>query len=71
MVVNIEYFTSYYLFVHLCYNRKEVRINMKITDIDLTNTIAIAQLTTVLLIIAFLLAIFVSSRTSKSRKSSP
>ena len=42
---------------------------MRITDIDLTNTIAIAQLTTVLIIIAYLLAFFVSSKTNKDYKS--
>ncbi len=42
---------------------------MRITDIDLTNTTAIAQLTTVLLIIAFLLAFIAYNRTDKNLKS--
>lgn len=40
---------------------------MRITDIDLTNTIAIAQLTTVLLIIAFLLAFIAFNLMGKRR----
>lgn len=43
---------------------------MRITDIDLANTIAIAQLTSVLLIIAFLLLFYVSEKTSGKAKSS-
>lgn len=43
---------------------------MKITDIDLTNTIAIAQLTTALIIVAFLLLFLVSKKESKDIKSS-
>lgn len=35
---------------------------------DFTNAIAIAQLTTVLLIIAFLLAFYVSEKTSRKNK---
>lgn len=43
---------------------------MRITDIDLTNSIAIAQLTTVLLVIAFLLAFYISEKNSKDIKPS-
>lgn len=42
---------------------------MKITDIDLTNTIAIAQLTTVLIIVAFLLAFLVFNKVGQNLKS--
>lgn len=42
---------------------------MRITDIDLTNAIAIAQLTTVLLVIAFMLVFFVSIQIDKNLKS--
>lgn len=42
---------------------------MKITDIDLTNTIAVAQLTGVLIIIAFLLLFIASTRAGKAKSS--
>lgn len=42
---------------------------MKLGDIDITNTIAIAQLTTVLVVIAFLLAFWVFTRHDKNIKS--
>lgn len=53
-----------------CYNRMAGRQDMKITDIDLTNTIAIAQFTTALIIVAFLLLFLVSKKESKDMKSS-
>lgn len=42
---------------------------MKITDIDFTNSIAIAQLTTVLIIIAFLLLFRFSRKPVQKKRS--
>lgn len=69
LAVDSKRLLGYTVFVSINDYRTILRRLMKIIDIDLTNTIAIAQLTTVLIIVAFLLAFLVFNKVGQNLKS--